>query len=264
MTGEEPAMRFCVLASGSKGNAIWLEAGGRAILIDCGLTGKELRRRLTLAGLESDRLQAIIVSHEHRDHIQGVGVLARALHLPVYLNAATLKQVQGLLAKVETRQLQTGADLNIGFITIQTFAISHDSAEPMGFVFIHDGIKQLGLATDLGVATGLVRQRLSGCRALILEANHDPEMLMNGPYPWDLKQRVRSRHGHLSNFDSAELLAAINHSRLEHVVLAHLSETNNHPDLALETIRSAFAAFSPRFTITTAAQECPGPLLELT
>lgn len=262
MTGTRPALRFCLLASGSKGNAIWVEGADQAVLIDSGLAGKELKRRLATAGLDIQKLQAIIVSHEHRDHIQGVGVLARSLHLPVYLNAPTRKQAETLLNKVETQLFRTGSDFVIGSLTIQPFAVSHDCADPVGFTFVRNGIK-LGLATDLGVATRLVQQRLSGCHALILEANHDPQMLIDGPYPWELKQRVRSRHGHLSNFDTAELLAAVSHSRLQHVVLAHLSETNNHPDLALETVRAAFSAAPPELNLSAASQDQPGQVFEI-
>lgn len=255
---EESVIRFCVLSSGSKGNAIWVESGGRALLVDAGLSGKELVRRMNLAGLDPARLEGILVTHEHRDHVHGVGVMARRFKIPVYINEATMIAADYLLGPVRPVLFRTGADTEIAGLNVHPFSISHDSADPVGFTFENSG-SRLGLATDLGVATNLVRERLAGCHGLILESNHDLKMLMEGPYPWETKRRVKSRHGHLSNEDAAELLASLAHSGLSQVVLAHLSQTNNLPELALECVGSAVSGLP----LTAARQDEPGPVVEL-
>ncbi|MEW6263702.1 MAG: MBL fold metallo-hydrolase [Thermodesulfobacteriota bacterium] len=255
-------IKYCPLASGSKGNALWVETGDGAVLVDAGLAGRELMRRLDAAGLNPGALQAILISHEHRDHVSGAGVLARRLRLPIYLNQATRRRAAFLLDHVETRDFRTGEPFRLAGLAIQPFSVSHDAADPSGFIFERQGVK-LGLATDLGVSTSLVRERLAGCRGLILEANHDPQMLMNGPYPWEIKMRVKSRHGHLSNQDAAELLAQVAHAGLAHVVLAHLSEVNNRPELALAVVGSAVNTPARGFTLTAAGQHAPGPLREI-
>ncbi len=233
-------MRFCLLASGSKGNAIWVEDGPEAILIDNGLSAKELKLRVSLAGLEISKLCAIFISHEHSDHLRGVGPLARNLKLPVFANQGTFAGAEANLGKVEKEIIKTGDHLNFGGMRLKTFPISHDANEPVGFV-IESVQGALGLATDLGYVTRLVEDNLKGLRALILEFNHDYEMLMNGPYPWALKQRVRSRIGHLPNDEAALLAAKLWHSDLKHLVLAHLSETNNCPDKALSAAQENLA-----------------------
>jgi phosphoribosyl 1,2-cyclic phosphodiesterase len=253
-------IRFCVLASGSKGNAVWVEEGGRAILVDNGLSGKELLRRMAQAGLDHHNLDAIVVSHEHRDHISGVGVAARLFNIPVYISQAVFQAARSHLGKMVIRELKAGWPLTIGCLEIHPYSQSHDAVDPIGFTF-NGGGKLLALATDLGVATHLVKEHLKGCRAIILEANHDPQMLIEGPYPWEVKRRVQGRQGHLSNMDSAELLTTIVHRDLRHVILAHLSETNNHPELALETMASAFSR--PEFDLTVAKQKSPGPVFEI-
>jgi phosphoribosyl 1,2-cyclic phosphodiesterase len=228
-------MVICVLASGSKGNSIYISNGRTAVLFDAGLSGVEIERRLKSRGLSAGSLQAIVVSHEHADHVQGVGVLSRRYGLPVYINQKTAGAA-AKIGKVHQRCFfECGMDFTIGGLRIHPFSLSHDAADPAGFTINRNGIK-IGLATDMGVATAMVTEHLKGCRALILEANHDPQMLIDGPYPWPLKQRIQSRTGHLSNSDSRSLLSKITHQNLEHVILAHLSETNNTPERALNCI----------------------------
>jgi len=217
---------------------------------------------MAAAGLDPARLKAILVSHEHRDHVAGVGVAARMWNIPVYLNPSTLEATNGILGRFEHRLFSTGEELVVGDLEIHPFSQSHDAADPAGFTFRHKDAK-IGVATDLGAATALVREHLAGCRALVLEANHDPDMLMNGPYPWHLKTRVRGRKGHLSNHDSAELLVQIADRDLRQVVLAHLSEVNNLPELALECIGSALTPSSRGFGLIAACQRTPGPVFEL-
>lgn len=229
------AIRFQVLASGSKGNAILISSERTAVLLDSGLSGRELARRMERTDLSPKQLDALLVSHEHRDHVLGIGVLSRRFDLPVYLSRGTLDALpQSIGTLVEVQVFQTGQGFVIGDLTIQAFSISHDAREPVGFVIEHNG-SRLGICTDLGVATHLVRTRLQNCQGLILEANHDPHMLLEGPYPWHLKQRIQSRHGHLSNTESCSLLQQLHHPELRAVVLAHLSETNNHPKLVADS-----------------------------
>ncbi len=225
-------VQVCVLASGSKGNAIWIADDRTQILFDAGLSGIEIQRRCQSKGLDPAKLNAIIVSHEHADHIQGVGVLSRRFHLPIYISEKTEKTAGRYLGKVsDIRYFDCGTSFSVNSLNISPFSIPHDAEDPAGFTINRNGIK-IGIATDLGIATAMVKERLKACQVLVLEANHDPDMLIKGPYPWPLKQRIQGRTGHLSNIDSRELLSDLKHAGLQHVVLAHLSETNNTPEKA--------------------------------
>ncbi len=231
-------LSVCMLASGSKGNAIYLSDGRTAILIDAGLSGIEIERRLRSRGLLPQHLQGIVVSHEHADHIHGVGVLSRRFNLPVYISRKTAAAASQLGNPHDIVHFECGSSFCINDLQIHPFSLAHDASDPAGFTIHCNGIK-LGIATDLGIATSVVKEHLKGCTALILEANHDPDMLINGPYPWPLKQRIQSRTGHLSNAASQTLLDELIHDHLKHVILAHLSETNNTPQEALHAIESA-------------------------
>jgi phosphoribosyl 1,2-cyclic phosphodiesterase len=246
----EPAVKLtvCVLASGSKGNAVYVSDGQTAVLVDAGPSGVEIERRLGSCGLAPDRLQAIVVSHEHADHINGVGVLSRRYRLPVYLNRKTAGAAKRIGRLHCVNSFDCGSVFHIGNLHIHPFSLSHDAEDPAGFTIQTNGIK-IGLATDLGVVTAMVKEHLKGCRALILEANHDTRMLIDGPYPWPLKQRIQSRLGHLSNTDSRQLLCEVAHADLEHVILAHLSEINNTPETALNAIAPALTGTRTRFEV---------------
>lgn len=226
---------FQTLASGSKGNAILIGSPKTQILLDAGLSGKELTRRLDQTPVKANRLSALVVTHEHQDHVRGLGILSRRFDLPVYLTQGTLDHLPSQIGQFASFKIfKAGFSFNIGDLHLQPFSISHDAQDPVGFVIEHEGSK-LGVCTDLGVATHLVKQRLQGCHGLVLEANHDVRLLLDGPYPPHLKQRIRSRHGHLSNEDTCELLKILYHSELQAVILAHLSEVNNHPDLVFQS-----------------------------
>jgi len=229
-------MNVCLLASGSKGNALLVCSERSRLLIDAGLSARELCRRLALVGVAPESLDAVLVSHEHVDHVRGLGVLSRRCRVPVYVHhaAAAVLSVQQMPSCL--REFDTGAELAIGDFGIRAFPVTHDAAAPVGFT-ISGPSGKLGIATDLGIATRLVVEALCGCRYLILEANHDEAMLRDGPYPWPLKQRIKGSHGHLSNRASASLLEQLCWEGLEAVFLAHLSETNNHPDLAAASAR---------------------------
>jgi phosphoribosyl 1,2-cyclic phosphodiesterase len=243
-------LAVCILASGSKGNAIYISDGYTSILVDAGLSAMEIKRRLKSRGLNPKDLDAIVVSHEHSDHIQAVGVLSRQLKLPVYLSGKIERKTSLGNAVHEIRTFKCGATFQINNLVVHPFAVSHDAADPVGFTVGQNG-KRIGLATDLGIVTSLIKENLKHCHMLIIEANHDPDMLLNGPYPWPLKQRIQSRFGHLSNQQSKSLLMELQHKRLEHVIFAHLSETNNTPQKVLNKISKALTLCNPRLTVAS-------------
>jgi len=250
-----------MLASGSKGNAIYIADGDTAILIDAGLSGVEIERRLQARQLDPANLDAICVSHEHNDHIQGVGVLSRRFNLPVYLTPRTALTAAPQLGKVADQKIfECGSRFRINTLHLHPFALSHDAEDPSGFTVNSNGTK-IGIATDLGIATHMVREHLKNCRVLVLEANHDPDMLTNRPYPWPLKQRIKSRVGHLSNADTKDLLNVLQNKNLEHVILAHLSETNNTAEKALQEVGRALTRCRPRLWVAT--QDQCGELLSV-
>ena len=254
-------LELCMLASGSKGNAIYVSGGSTSILIDAGLSGIEIERRLNSKGLYPEDLDAIIVSHEHTDHIQGVGVLSRRFNLPVYMSSKTEKASVSQLGNVRViKNFECGSPFMIKDLFIHPFSISHDAEDPSGFTINQNGTK-VGIATDLGIATSMVKEHLKGCSLLILEANHDEDMLINGPYPWPIKQRIKSRTGHLSNEASKNLLKELQHDRLKYVILAHLSQTNNTPQKALCEVSRAITHCNPQLDVAT-QDEC-GALLRL-
>lgn len=224
-------IRFSVLGSGSKGNATYIESPGARILLDAGFSGREIEQRLASINVDPASLNAILTTHEHSDHMRGVGVLSRRYSLPVYLSEGTRQAAAGQLGKLYQEVLvQAGLAFPVNDIVVHPFAVSHDAADPLGFVFSVDDVS-LGYCTDTGMISRLMVHRLAGCSGLVIECNHDPHMLRQGPYPEALKQRVRSKSGHLCNAEAMDLLTDLLHDRLEHVVLAHISETNNHPSI---------------------------------
>jgi len=258
---EGVALSLCMLASGSKGNCIHVSAGDKSFLVDAGLSGREIERRMGQRDLSPEHLQAIVVSHEHGDHIRGVGVLARRYGLPVYMSGETESAALPNLGKLpRSCHFHPGTPFSIPPFSIHPFNVSHDAADPVGFTISMNG-SRIGIATDLGIATGLVEQHLKDCHLLVLEANHDLEMLTNGPYPWPLKQRIKSRNGHLSNEAAEALLRAVMNTALKHVVLGHLSETNNTAHQALKIVKQAIG--NRDIDIMVAVQDRSGPVLTL-
>lgn len=256
------AMRFSVLGSGSRGNSVYIESGRTAILIDNGFSGKEITARLKAIGKDPTDLDAIFVTHEHNDHIGGVGVLSRRCGLPVYATQGTFRGGEKKLGKLfKIRESENGSTVEFQDLEIRSFAISHDTNDPVGYV-VGNGHTRLGYCTDTGKVTLLMRQRLQGCNGLILEFNHDLKMLAEGPYPLPLQQRVRSSKGHLANGDAASFLRELQHDGLDYVVLAHLSETNNLPDLAMDEAKKIIASESGCRMII-ARQDCPSGILSL-
>jgi len=257
-------MRFSVLASGSRGNACYVETAQSRILIDAGLSCRELIRRLELLERNPESLDALIITHEHLDHIKGAGPLARRFDIPVYINTPTLtKGIKTIGNLSRPVPLHTGQSITINDLLIETFTKCHDSADPMGLIIGSDGLR-LGLITDLGRSTTLVQDRLRGCQALIAEFNHDQKMLDEGPYPLEVKRRIKGSEGHLSNQQAGELLKAVAHKDLGFVVLAHLSETNNDPEKALQEAEDVLARCGQKHTqIIVSHQDDPVSLIEL-
>lgn len=256
-------MRFSVLGSGSKGNCLFIESGSTAILVDGGFSGKEIAARLALIDRDISCLRAIFVTHEHHDHVQGVGVMSRRCRIPVFANAGTFRNGAKALSRLFKKcEFQTGDQIACDDLSIRSFAISHDAADPVGFV-VGNGHCSLGICTDTGIGSRLISRRLTGCDGLILEFNHDPEMLKNGPYPPSLKQRVQSSQGHLSNGDGARLLESLIHDRLQRVILAHLSETNNLPEIAYQEAKKVLEQRLDLARIDVSDQQIPTSLVEL-
>jgi phosphoribosyl 1,2-cyclic phosphodiesterase len=232
-------LEVCVLGSGSSGNSIYVASESTRLLIDAGLSAKQIALRLQAIGVEPGSIDGICVSHEHIDHIQGIRVLQKQLGIAAYANAGTrngiLRAPKG--EEISLKIFQTGSPFKIGDITIEPFSVPHDAYEPVGFR-LQSAETAVGIVTDLGMATSLVRQKLKGCHALIMEANHDEDLLMEAPRPWSLKQRIRGRQGHLSNIAASQLIAAAATDALEHVFLSHLSSDCNNPDTAMATVAS--------------------------
>ena len=257
-------MRFCVLSSGSSGNACYVETQSGKVLVDAGLTCQELVRRLRSIGVRAQDLDAVLITHEHIDHIRGAGPLARRYDLPVYLNGKTLRKGLKTLGNLcQPVLIQTGQAFTIHGLCIETFTKCHDAADPLGFVLSFDGVR-IGLATDLGRSTRLVEDYLRSCTALVIEFNHDLGMLERGPYPPEVKRRIRGQEGHLSNHQGGHLLGAVAHQELNVVVLAHLSEANNAPERAYQEAEHAlYRAGTHNAKILLSQGNAPSPLIGL-
>jgi len=246
-------IEVCVLGSSSSGNATLIAAGGLQILVDAGLTSRAIEHRLADLGRRPADLAGILLTHEHGDHTQGARLLARRHGIPILANhLARDALAEEFGTDVRWQIFQTGEPFRLGPLRVLPFSVPHDSYDPVGFRIELDPGLRLAVVTDLGHATNLVRERLRGCQALILESNHDVRMLQDSPRPWSLKQRILSRQGHLSNAAAAELAAAVAHPGLEHVVLAHLSRDCNDPELARATITAALeqAAVRPLVSLS--------------
>lgn len=230
--GGRALIQFSLLGSGSSGNALLIKTDTTKVLVDCGLSLRQLRLRSAEIGESIDDLAGVLVTHEHSDHVNGLGVLTRRQQTPVFMTRGTyhnLPKSLGLLEGVEC--FEPGDTVTIGDIEAVSFSVDHDAADPVSYVLRSNGTK-LGIAADLGHATALVRQRLAGSHGLILESNYCPDMLREGSYPIQVQQRINSSSGHLSNRDMSSLLAHVAHDQLQQVVLIHISDENNTHDLA--------------------------------
>ena len=229
---------FCPLFSGSSGNALFIGAGDTRILIDAGMPGKAIERALNEIGVLPETLTAIAVTHEHSDHVKGVGIMSRKYHIPVYANERTwnaMARTVGDIAPRNRRMFEDEEDFYIGDLALYPFSIPHDAADPVGYKVYYGG-RSVATATDMGYMKKSVLKTLSGVDVLLLESNHDPDLLMQNPhYSLYLKQRILGNHGHLSNAASAEALVSLCESGVRQVLLGHLSGENNTPELALST-----------------------------
>ncbi len=231
-------MRFASLGSGSEGNALLVAVGQTQVLMDCGFGLNDTIQRLARLGVSPEQLHGIIVTHEHGDHVGGVARLARNFNLPVWLTHGTLRSRLPAFAGIsDLREIDPHRAFAIGDLEIFPYPVPHDAAEPVQFVF-SDGVRRLGVLTDAGCGTPHIEQMLNGCHALVLECNHDRDMLWNGDYHYSLKQRVAGRYGHLSNDEAGAILGRLDVSRLQHLVSAHLSRKNNTAELAVQALSS--------------------------
>lgn len=241
-------MRFASLGSGSRGNATLIQAGETCLLLDNGFSLRELEQRLARLTLRPEDIDALLVTHEHGDHIKGVGPLARKYQTPVWMTHGTWRSAPcGEVPELRLFGTHTPAFV-IGDVTVTPFAVPHDAREPTQFTFSHRQLK-LGILTDAGSFTPHVIAAIRDVDALLLECNHDAQMLRDGPYPPRLQQRVGGSYGHLSNDQAAQLLAQINHGRLQHLVVGHISEKNNHPDLARRSLEAVCTSLASRISL---------------
>jgi phosphoribosyl 1,2-cyclic phosphodiesterase len=229
-------LKVSILGSGSRGNAALVTTSRVRVLVDAGFSFRSLCKRMAEIGESADSLDAVLISHEHSDHISGLPVLSRKTKAPIYMTGRTADAIDWGEKKPDERQphiekYEAGAKLVIGDLEIETFTIPHDAVDPVGFTFRQNGFK-VGLATDLGYMTESIKRYIHGCDMLVLESNHDLEMLKVGPYPWFVKQRVMSRVGHLSNQAVSDYLSTEFDLQTRILVLAHLSGNNNHPEIA--------------------------------
>ena len=235
-------MEALVLASGSSGNAVLLRSGPTSLLVDAGISALQVRRRLEVFARRIEDVTAVLLTHEHSDHVRGVEVLARRHRLPVWATAGTWS---ALSTRSEGGgELATGRTTAFGAIRVTPVSTSHDALEPVAMVF-DDGRHRVALCTDTGTFTALLEHRLAGCDLLLLEANHDADLLRAGPYPWELKQRILSRHGHLGNHQAAEAVERLGSAALRAVVGLHLSAENNQPEMVLEALHEGVGGAVP-------------------
>jgi len=259
------AIRIGTLASGSSGNAVYAECPAGALLVDSGLSGKRVAEGLARIGGRFERIQAILITHDHDDHVRGAGVLHRRHGIPLYMSAGTRDAAADRLGPVNgIRTFRPGASLQLAGFTIQTLPTPHDGAEPAALVLEHGGVR-CGVLTDLGHAFPALQEVLGSLHLAILESNHDPEMLARGPYPAWLQRRIRSDHGHLSNAEAAHLVRDHAGPDLRALLLAHLSAENNEPACALRTVQrlAADRIQANSLAIHVAPRNEPSPLFSL-
>lgn len=252
-----------LLGSGSAGNCAVVQTGDCNLLIDAGLSARQIVNRLEAVGIAPSQLDGILLTHEHIDHVGGLRVFCKKNEVPIYCNPLTAEAIRTPEFEFHKnwRLFNTGSDFALKDLTIQTFPVPHDAADPVGFV-LHHGAESLGFCTDLGFATKLVFERIKEVQTLVIETNHDEKLLQNDTHrPWAIKQRIMSRHGHLSNTAAAEVLAELLGNRLRRSILVHLSRDCNSPELATETVRTRLK--DPSIDIYCASQTEVSPIFPI-
>jgi len=256
-----------IIASGSKGNSLAIRSDKTAVLVDAGLSGIRIIEGLHALGIMPGELKGLVISHEHSDHISGAGIICRKLNIPLYISQETYACAAARLGKLPcgTIYFEQGKSFKIDDLIFNPFASSHDAVESSNFVISQENYNgaKLGIATDCGYLTRLMKERLQGCTTLVLESNHDELLLLEGPYPWHLKQRVKSRQGHLSNNQAVSVISQIIHPGLKKIILAHLSEQNNNPDLAENEMLRYLEMINHKLDLYIAEQNRPLCLLDI-
>jgi len=257
-------MIFCNLGSGSKGNSTYVQGSGPALLVDQGFSVKNLLLRMESVGLNAAEVGAILLTHEHSDHLRGIGIFARRFHVPVFMTALTYNAVpRALLKNVDVMQYMAGDELSINDLKVKTFHIPHDAADPVAVVVTGEN-RRVGIITDVGNEVKYLREYLHDLDLLFLESNHDIVMLDNGPYPLGLIKRIKSRVGHLSNEQALTLFKTLPlDGRLRHLILGHLSEQNNDPKIIRKVFQKTVQKIAPKVQLDIASQNIAGPLFEL-
>ena len=254
-----------ILGSGSSGNCTYLETDETRLLIDAGLSGRQIRQRLLSIARAPENLDGILITHEHCDHVLGLSVLAAKMQIPVYCNRLTREAIEASFdAPLQFRTFETGASFTIGDVEVETFSVPHDAYDPVGFL-IHTQAGNIGFLTDLGYATKLILQRVRHANILLLETNHDMKLLQEDTRrPWSVKQRILSRHGHLSNDAAAEVAEQVVHADLQHLYLGHLSSDCNRPELAHAALNGCMQRIgAAHVRVETTSQDVPCPTLTL-
>ncbi len=232
-------VRFCSLASGSSGNCHIITDGSSNLLIDAGLSGKQIQGKLEEIGVDPWKLSGLLITHEHSDHIKGAGILSRRYNIPIYANEGTWLGMEHKLGKISSENIRffkTNSLFELGGFTVSPYSISHDANDPVGFSFINKGVK-ISITTDLGYMTEDIQEQVRDSNLVVLESNHDEEMLKAGSYPYYLKRRILSERGHLSNEAAGNAIVDLVEKNVKCIMLAHLSQENNFPELALTTIQ---------------------------
>ncbi|OUQ56631.1 MBL fold metallo-hydrolase [Tyzzerella sp. An114] len=234
------AVRFCPIASGSSGNCIYAGTESTNILFDAGLSGKRIKEGLDILNVDGTNIDALFITHEHSDHIKGAGIISRRFDIPIYATEGTWEAMENTIGNIGRRNkkfIYSGEPCVINDMCIMPFDIPHDAAEPVGYSIFAKDFK-MTIATDLGHVTDTVKENIQGSDVLLLESNHDVDMLKCGSYPWALKQRILGDKGHISNETAGKLISEIMDGKLKHIYLGHLSDENNEPHLAYETVKS--------------------------
>ncbi|MCD6101538.1 MAG: MBL fold metallo-hydrolase [Candidatus Cloacimonetes bacterium] len=258
-------MKVCILASGSKGNSILVSGSETNILIDAGLSCRKILERLNQVGVDENSIKALFISHEHSDHIRGAGPIVRKLGIPLLINQLTFNAANYRLGKVDyVKFFENGKPFTFNEFLIEPFSVPHDSADNSCFkIRERDSKQKLVILTDLGYPTKLVKEKTKDPSTIILESNHDFDKLINGPYEWWLKQRINSKNGHLSNSQACELIDEIINPNLENIVLAHLSEENNEPEIAYNEMLKILNAKKSDCNLYVAYQHKPTDWIEV-